>query len=89
VGSTNNPVKRLRQHNGDLVGGAKYTRAGRKTCYVEGFPDRRTALGAETPSRTRATRWTESPRLVFQRRRWTETEEWVDSGDEEEEEMDE
>jgi len=31
VGITNNNVRRLRQHNGDLVGGAKYTTSNKGT----------------------------------------------------------
>jgi len=31
VGITNNPIRRLRQHNGDLVGGAKYTTSNKGT----------------------------------------------------------
>ena len=39
-GSTNNLKRRTRQHNGDLVGGARYTRVGRPyapACHIEGF----------------------------------------------------
>ncbi len=42
IGATTNPVRRLRQHNGEIKGGARSTR-GRKwqmVCYVTGFPDR-------------------------------------------------
>ena len=31
VGITNNPTRRLRQHNGELVGGAKYTTSNKGT----------------------------------------------------------
>jgi len=50
IGYTVDIQKRLRQHNGELVGGAKYTKIGRPwelVCYVTGFPDHRTALQYE------------------------------------------
>lgn len=49
-GYTNNLEHRLRQHNGIIKGGAKYTskyRPWKVVCYVSGFPDRRTALQFE------------------------------------------
>jgi len=50
VGYTCNLERRLRQHNGEIKGGAKYTRYGRPwkmICYVDGFPDNTTALQFE------------------------------------------
>lgn len=50
VGYTVNLARRLRQHNGEIKGGAKYTRYGRPwkmVCYVAGFPDNITALQYE------------------------------------------
>lgn len=48
-GVTTDPIKRLRQHNGDLVGGAKYTQT-RRPCslvYIEPADDRRHATQKE------------------------------------------
>jgi len=49
VGVTNDLKKRIRQHNGEIKGGAKSTR-GRKweyVCYISGFPNRKVALQYE------------------------------------------
>lgn len=49
VGYTVNLERRLRQHNGELSGGAKYTK-GRKwefAAYLSGFPDKIIALQCE------------------------------------------
>ena len=54
IGATVDPDRRLRQHNGELVGGARATtmRVGegqvwRRACLVSGFPDQRAALQFE------------------------------------------
>ena len=53
IGSTNDFKRRLRQHNGELVGGAKYTTAFKgehgwsPIVKVEGFTDRCVALSFE------------------------------------------
>jgi len=47
IGSTNNFKKRIRQHNGEIKGGAKYTHSNRPwipVCIVSGFPDKSHAL---------------------------------------------
>jgi len=50
-GSTNNPKRRLRQHNEEIVGGARYThgRGGGWEIYalLTGFPDHKNALSCE------------------------------------------
>jgi len=50
-GSTNNPKRRLRQHNEEISGGAKYThgRGGgwEIYCLLTGFPDHKNALSCE------------------------------------------
>lgn len=43
-------TRRLRQHNGEIKGGARYTRFGRPweaVCFVKGFPDKKTAYQFE------------------------------------------
>jgi predicted GIY-YIG superfamily endonuclease len=52
VGYTVNPPHRLRQHNGNLVGGAKYTTANGRGSWeflaiISGFPDSTNALQCE------------------------------------------
>lgn len=49
-GFTNNFKQRIRKHNGEIVGGAKYTRVGRPWVplfIVEGFPTKNHALKFE------------------------------------------
>lgn len=42
IGSTTNPWRRLRQHNGEIRGGARSTRGGKwkLVCFLEGFKGR-------------------------------------------------
>ena len=52
IGYTINPSRRIRQHNQEISGGAKYTSAfGNKSwyiyCLISGFPDNITALQCE------------------------------------------
>jgi len=50
VGITNDFQKRIRQHNGDLVGGAKYTHDGRPwrlAAMIEGFQEHKQVLQFE------------------------------------------
>jgi predicted GIY-YIG superfamily endonuclease len=49
VGATVDPDRRLRQHNGELVGGARATHGDswQRVCLVRGFPDERAALQFE------------------------------------------
>lgn len=50
IGYTKNIERRLRQHNGEIVGGAKATHYGRPwkyICIISGFKDKKTALQFE------------------------------------------
>lgn len=56
VGSTTDPGRRLRQHNGELRGGARATQ-GKKwmmVAYISGFPDRSSACRWEKIVKLRA-----------------------------------
>lgn len=54
IGATVDPNRRLRQHNGELAGGAHATtmrvnqgQTWKRACYVKGFPDKTSALQFE------------------------------------------
>ena len=50
VGMTNDFLKRFRQHNGELVGGAKYTKKSEfwyPVCIIDGFKDKKSACQCE------------------------------------------
>ena len=50
IGYTNNLEQRLRQHNGEITGGAKYTHQSRPwsfVAYLTGFPNRINCLSCE------------------------------------------
>lgn len=50
IGYTNDIVRRLRQHNGEILGGAKHTRKNRPwklVCYIKGFKSHKEALSFE------------------------------------------
>ncbi len=66
VGITNHFSRRLRQHNGELKGGAKYTRSHRPwelTYMVGHFPDKSTAMKFEWQVKYRSKRQVGSPRV--------------------------
>lgn len=75
IGFTVNLVRRLRQHRGELKGGAKYTASWPRrhqlvlVAYVTGFPDQRTALSYEWHAkRARASAQTFLPTEATHRR---------------------
>lgn len=86
-GSTNDLTRRLKQHNGELAGGAIATHHGRPydfICYISGFTDHKVALSCEwwikhpTGARKRPSQYTGSIgrikglNYLFQSKIWTE-----------------
>ncbi len=67
VGYTIDPERRIRQHNGEITGGAKRTiksRPWKMVCYIEGFPDQRTGLQYEwINNHPKTKRWNVNGRL--------------------------
>jgi len=67
IGYTTDPLRRLRQHNGEICGGAKKTSRSRPwelVCVVRGFPDQGSALRFEWRwQHTAAKKWTLASRL--------------------------
>ena len=85
VGVTVNPTRRLRQHNREIKGGAKYTRLAppgswKYVCHVHGFQNQRQALQFEwawhhcAPKRRGGLRWRLMKlQKVMSRERWVST----------------
>ena len=75
VGATTDLARRLRQHNDEIAGGAKYTTSAVKDAshwfpifHIQGFPDRRSALQFEWALK-HATLAQRSERNLIQRRK--------------------
>lgn len=78
IGITNNIVRRVRQHNGEIKGGAKYTRANRPwrlVCHVSGFPTKSNAMQFEWAWKhiksRRINGRLKSLTVLLQKERWT------------------
>ncbi|KAI8545896.1 hypothetical protein RHMOL_Rhmol07G0072600 [Rhododendron molle] len=76
VGVTTNFSRRLRQHNGELKGGAKASRIGRPwvcACIIQGFMDRSEACAFES-------KWKIFSRKLPRKKKIDETEKQLDNG---------
>ncbi|XP_060217431.1 uncharacterized protein LOC132644818 isoform X1 [Lycium barbarum] len=76
VGVTTNFTRRLKQHNGELKGGAKASRSGRPwicACLIRGFKDRSEACAFES-------KWKQVSRKLPRKRKITEEQRPEDNG---------